>query len=109
MPDTKDKLLHKKLLLSLAAAALACSLTVTPAFAQSGLGAFLAARHADRLNDFEKAAEFYTQALANNPGNPQLIENALAAQVNKGDVARAVAMAEVLATHDGASQLASWC
>jgi tetratricopeptide (TPR) repeat protein len=99
--------LSRTFFVTTAAAVFAFSFLAPPAVGQNGLGPFLAARHAERLNDFEKAADFYTQALAQNPSDANLIESAMAALVNKGDVGRAVTLAETLYANDRESQLAA--
>ncbi|MBU6448614.1 MAG: tetratricopeptide repeat protein [Rhodospirillales bacterium] len=48
------------------------------------LGAFLAARYADSVNDPASAARFYATALKHNPTNPQLAEEGFLAGVFSG-------------------------
>ncbi|MGB8621348.1 MAG: tetratricopeptide repeat protein [Paracoccaceae bacterium] len=65
-----------------------------PALAQNGLaGAYLAARHASYFNDYEAEAQFYTQALARDPSNSDLLESALSAFTGLGQIDKAVPIA----------------
>ncbi|MBB4022691.1 tetratricopeptide (TPR) repeat protein [Confluentimicrobium naphthalenivorans] len=77
------------------AACVALSLVVAaPVSAQNGLaGAYLAARHASYFSDYKAAAQYYTQALARDPSNPNLMESALLAFTGLGQVERAVPIA----------------
>jgi len=68
--------------------------TVGPVQAQNGLaGPYLAARHASYFSDYEAAAAYYTQALARDPSNFSLMENALLSFVGLGRVDSAVPVA----------------
>lgn len=65
-----------------------------PAFAQNSLsGSYLAARHASTYSDYEAAAQYYTRALALDPSNLQLLEDAMLSFVGLGRVERAIPIA----------------
>lgn len=76
------------------------------AHAQGLAGAYLAGNQANRDNNYEEAARYYSQALARDPSNPFLLNNALLAFVGKGDVDRAVAIARKVSSGQIPSQLA---
>jgi len=63
-------------------------------YAQSGTGAYLAARQAARDSDFESAARYFNRALAKAPDNPELMENATASQLALGQIGLALPVAE---------------
>lgn len=77
-----------------------------PAQAQGLAGAYLAGNQANRDNNYEQAARFYTEALARDPNNPYLLQNALLSFVAKGDVERSIAIARKIQGGQFASQLA---
>src|SRR6056297_3615534 len=64
-----------------------------PVSAQEPAGAYLAARQARVAGDFAAAAQYYTQALAQDPSNPAMLENATIAYMGLGQLDRAVAVA----------------
>ncbi|KCV81134.1 hypothetical protein ATO10_13174 [Actibacterium atlanticum] len=75
----------------------AASLVAVPAAAQNGLsGSYLAARHASYQSDYKAAAQYYTQALARDPSNAELMENALLAFVGLGQLDKALPIARRL-------------
>ncbi|MFV2053866.1 tetratricopeptide repeat protein [Aliiroseovarius sp. YM-037] len=76
----------------LAVSALALSVAV-PVQAEGLAGAYLAARQASFYSDYEEAARYYTQALARDPANPALLENAVTAFVGLGDFDSALPIA----------------
>lgn len=84
--------------LTAAAAAIAAAVSLAaPVQAQNGLaGPYLAARHASQENDYKAAVAYYTQALARDPSNPGLLENALVAFIGLGQVDSAVPIARRL-------------
>ena len=94
---------HLLLALSLSVAAV---FGPQPVLAQGLAGAYLAGNQANRDNNYEEAARFYTEALARDPSNPFLLQNALLAFVAKGDVDRAVGIARKVASSQLGSQLA---
>ncbi|GGE54095.1 tetratricopeptide repeat protein [Actibacterium pelagium] len=66
----------------------------SPVFAQNSLsGSYLAARHAGFYSDFEAASQYFTRALALDPSNVLLLENAMLAYLGLGRVERAVPIA----------------
>lgn len=78
---------------------LAVALTLSGAGASSanGLaGDYLAARQASFLGDYQAAAEYYGRTIAFDPGNPQLLERAVLANLSLGDIDRAVTLADQL-------------
>lgn len=75
--------------------------------AQGLAGSYLAARHAGMTADFEAAADYYTRALARDPGNPQLLESATHAQLALGRLDRGVPIARRLDAEGLASQIAN--
>lgn len=88
-------------------AALGASLVMPQTPQAQGLaGAYLAGNQANRDNNYEQAARFYSEALARDPGNPYLLQNALLSFVAKGDVQRSIAIARKIQSGQFASQLA---
>jgi len=73
--------------------------------AESLAGAYLAAVQASYNNEYEKAAFYYTKALARDPDNPDLMQNALLAFLSKGDVKQARAIARRMEAINADSQL----
>ncbi|NSX53831.1 tetratricopeptide repeat protein [Sulfitobacter sp. 1151] len=61
--------------------------------ADSPSGAYLSARHATFHSDYENAARFYVQALLQDPGNAELLENAMTAFVKLGQMDKAATLA----------------
>jgi len=80
---------------------------VVPAQAEGLAGPYLAARHASYRADFDKAAEYYTQALARDPSNPMLLENALTSFVGLGQIDRALPVARKIQSQGIKSQIAT--
>jgi len=80
-------------------AALAC-LGGTPVFADGNTGAYLAARHAAINNDIEQAATYFTRALAADPANVALMEQAVLYKVAAGRVKEAVPIARSLVAEE---------
>ncbi len=88
-------------------AALAVILALSaPAAAQSFSGAYLAGQHAAARSDFEAAGRYYMQALARDPGNPEITEDAIFAQIALGRVDRAKPLATALEASGLQSQIA---
>ncbi|MEX5727866.1 tetratricopeptide (TPR) repeat protein [Rhodovulum iodosum] len=86
-------------------AALAAALPVKAQ--EAGLaGAYLAARQASMTSDYREAATYYARALAADPANPRLMENALTAFVGLGDVASAIPVARRLQSAGQDNQIA---
>jgi tetratricopeptide (TPR) repeat protein len=73
--------------------------------AEIAAGAYLAANQANLENDYEAAARFYSRALERDPNNPYLLQNALLAQVAKGDMEASVTLAKTMSDIGIESQL----
>ena len=58
--------------------------------ATSGLGSYLAARHARRNNDSAAIAHYIGRVLADHPANPELLSHALSASLSDRDMLGAV-------------------
>lgn len=65
-----------------------CAQFAGPAHAFGTSGSYLAARHASYESNYVAAAEYYTRALALDPGNPSLMEAVISSNINMGEVAR---------------------
>ncbi len=94
-----------KTLTSLIIAAL-LPLTAPPVVADEAIGSYLAARQARYSNDFVAAAEYYSKAVAEDPSNPTILENAVFAQLAVGNVDGAVAIARKMEADGLKSQIA---
>ncbi len=81
---------------SAATIALTCSLTSGIAFADDDVGSYLAARHAAVNNDVKAAATYFTKALAKDPSNLALMEQAVLYKVAAGRVDGAIPIARTL-------------
>lgn len=79
--------------------------SVLPVAAQDA-GSYLAARTAIIGSDFAEASQYFSRALARDPGNPTLLENAITAYIGLGDMERAVPVARRLIQTGSTSQLA---
>lgn len=88
------------------AAILAAAMSFSTGHAQGLAGSYLAATQANYDNDFQAAALYYTRALAADPDNQVLLQNALLAYLSKGDVDQGLALARRLETLEANSQLA---
>lgn len=85
-----------------------CLSLATPAAADEvavPAGAYVAARQALMQNDFPAAARYLGQALAQDPENPALLENAIVARVAMGAGAEALPLAERLEALGGGNQI----
>ena len=88
-------------------AALAVALTLaSPASAQSFAGDYLAGRQAAMDSDFAAAARYLTQALAADPGNAELMGDAVAAQLALGRLDRGLPIAKQMEEQGHRSQIA---
>ena len=78
--------------------ALATSLLASPQIvaADSLSGAYLAGRQAAIRNDFEASSRYYTAALARDPSNVGLMEDAIATQLAMGRIDRALPIAKLV-------------
>lgn len=97
--------MFQKLMTTAAAIAVVSALAVS-AHAQSIAGPYLAARSAALQSDFEQAASYFTQALARDPGNVQLMESAVVSQLAMGRIERAAPIATALVSSGQQSQIA---
>ncbi|WP_246162223.1 tetratricopeptide repeat protein [Roseovarius faecimaris] len=77
-----------------------------PVWADDAIGAYLAARQARYDNDFAAAAQYFTQALAKDPSNPEILESATVAHMSLGDLDRAVPIARKIEADGLMSQVA---
>lgn len=78
-----------------------------PASAADGeAGPYLAARLAGAVSDYAVAAEYYARALAADPGNTMLIENAAISELARGSVADGLKLARQFDETGGKSQIA---
>lgn len=77
-----------------------------PAVAQSFSGAYLAGQNAASQSDFEAAGKYYMQALARDPGNAEITEDAIVAQIALGRIDRAKPLAIALEARGLRSQIA---
>ena len=69
-------------------------------------GPYLAGRLASMESDYVAAADYYTRALAADPANPAILEDAIVSQIGRGAVDRAIAPARSLETLGAKSQIA---
>ena len=69
-------------------------------------GPYLAARSAAVTGDYDAAARYYTQALARDPSNPEILENASFALLALGDIERAAIVGGTLLANGQSSQVA---
>jgi len=84
-----------------------CALLATPALPFGTAGSYLAARHASFENDYAQAADYYTRALARDPGNPALMEAVISANINYGQIDRAWPVARRMVEAGLSSQIAN--
>ncbi|HUB95915.1 MAG TPA: tetratricopeptide repeat protein, partial [Stellaceae bacterium] len=73
----------------------------------SPLGSYLAARHAQEVHDYSSAAGFMEKALADDPGNLDLVRRTFSLRVSEGKVAEAVPLAQRIVGLDGNNGLAA--
>lgn len=91
-------------------AAVAISQFASPCLAFGNLGnsgSYLAARHASVESDYGVAAEYYLRALTSDPSSAILLENAISAEINLGDVPASFPMAQRLLDLDPKYQVAA--
>ncbi|MEZ5777614.1 MAG: tetratricopeptide repeat protein [Paracoccaceae bacterium] len=78
-----------------------------PADAGEGAaGPYLAGRLASLESDYATAADYFTRALAADPGNPGLMDNVIIAQVGRGHVEKALPIATAVSPDASPSQIA---
>ncbi|OSP55752.1 hypothetical protein BV911_05980 [Pseudoruegeria sp. SK021] len=83
-----------------------CSQLAVPAHAFGISGAYLAARQASFVSDYSAAVDYFVQALAMDPSNPVLMENAISSYVNLGQIDRSFPIAKRMLDGDFRSQVA---
>lgn len=96
--------MFRKIFPPLGGAAL-CFALAFPVSAQSVAGPYLAARSAAIQNDYEEAADYFTQALTRDPSNLELMDNALVAHLALGRLDRALPIAEAMEAIGQTSQV----
>lgn len=79
----------------------------TPALADNVSGAYLAARHADLTRSFPEMVEYGTRAIAEDPGNLDVLEGLIVAQVALGKLDDALPYARRLAAVSEDNQIAA--
>jgi len=77
-----------------------------PAAPASALGSYLAARHAQQQRDYARAAEYMSRALADDPGNSDLVRRTFVLRVSEGRMAEAVPLAQRIVELDRNAGLA---
>src|SRR5258707_12269522 len=77
-----------------------------PAAPASALGSYLAARHAQQQRDYARAAEYMSRALADDPGNSDLVRRTFVLRVSEGRMAEAVPLAQRIVEPDRNAGLA---
>ena len=76
-----------------------------PVLANSFSGAYLAARQAQYVNDYETAARYFTIALTHDPSNLEIMDELILAQVALGEFERAGIVARKLEADGHKSQI----
>lgn len=89
-----------------AVAVLAASSVLTPPVQAQSAGAYLAGRQAAVNSDYAEAARYYTQALAQDPTNAELMESGTLSLLSLGDVEKALPLARALEEKNHRSQVA---
>ncbi|MEM6940288.1 MAG: tetratricopeptide repeat protein [Pseudomonadota bacterium] len=74
--------------------------------ADTSAGAYLAGRHAAVNSDYREAARYYTNALARDPKNVELLESTVLANLALGEVEKAQTLAQMLEAQKQSSQIA---
>lgn len=88
-------------------AALAIGVSVVPqVHAQSVAGSYLAGRYAGVQSNYSEAARYYTQALARDPGNVELMDSTALSYLSLGQIDKAVPLARTLEEKGQRSQVA---
>lgn len=86
---------------------LAISVSFAPlAQAQTAAGSYLAGRYAGIKNDYREAARYYTQALARDTSNVELMENTALSYLSLGQIDKALPLARLLEENGQRSQVA---
>ncbi len=102
MPDVL-KLRHVPLVL---AAGLALWSASTVSAREGGAGAYLAARLAGAQSDYVVASEYFARALAADPENTTLMEDAAISEVGRGEIGNALPIAQAYDKTGAKSQVA---
>lgn len=84
-----------------------CTALASPALSFGTSGSYLAARQASIQNDYVQAAEYFTRALALDPGNPSLMEAVISSNINSGRTDRAWPVARRMVDSGLDSQIAN--
>ena len=87
-------------------AAMVSAAHLPPVQAQSVSGAYLAGRYAAVQSDYREATRYYTQALARDPQNVELMESATLSLLSLGEVDKAIPVARQLQSKNQNSQVA---
>ena len=104
---TGRKRAARSLIAAVCAALVSGAVLGDAARAEPNTGAYLAARQAVLLGDYGAAADYFTQALTRDPGNPMLLENAVLSFLSLGDLDRAAPIAERMEADGVQSQSAN--
>ncbi len=97
--------MYRKMLTGAAAFLISAAMS-GPILAQSEAGGYLAGRHAAVNSDFREAARFYTQALARDSGNVELLESSVLSLISLGELEKATPLARLLEEKNQTSQVA---
>ena len=92
--------------LTTVAALILGGILAAPVAAQSVAGAYLAGRHAAVNSDYREAARYYTQALAHDQDNVELLESGTLSYLSLGEFDKALPLARALAARNENSQVA---
>ncbi len=84
-----------------------CALLPITAVSAPKAGDYLAARQAALSNDFATGVRYFESALAGDPANPFLLENAIVSNVAAGDFDAAGPMADSMVANGNPSQIAN--
>ena len=86
---------------------MAAGLLISPTatFAEGLAGAYLSANHANVTNDYVAAADFYSKALAQDPTDAFMLQNALMSYVAIGELDKAIELARDITKLNFRSQL----
>ncbi|RVV97801.1 tetratricopeptide repeat protein [Mesobaculum littorinae] len=78
-----------------------------PVAAETDAGAYLAARHAAAYSDYGQAIEFFARAMAEDPGNVNLLDTAIISHIAAGNIPGAVELSQRLMQTGARSEVAS--
>ncbi len=86
---------------------LAASLYISPvaSFAEGLAGAYLAANHANAVNDYAAAAAFYSKALLQDPDDAFILQNAILSYAITGEIDGAIKLSKEITNLEFGSQL----